>query len=426
MRIFLLLVLFLNVLGLAASRLNEALEARQALIAKFDDSEKKYLADVRDSLLYSLEANNNEESLRYVEILKDSSFKDFALDKYELLQIYFLTNSLDSAIVTFVRDYDNHLMPYAENAYAHAYQWYSAFDDKLVDYLDSKMDLTKREVLQEQLNRFSNSDVSQEFKDLARLMKREFMRNVVKSKSVACFSEEMKKGRMPEVCEKRDEIYQMRYGVWSNDFVEKDSVFYDSLLSMYASFENEYPDSEFRSWAIKHGIIRRRNRESYNSYKYYYRERFYTGGIGGEYFYGPSNSSFELNVVLQYKRFILSASYAQDDDFLYGWNVLLGADVFENKYFKVVPFVGGYDPWMAGLQLEFRPWISEMGHDAPIGGYLSFKAKYVFKYGENGCEAGTGKDGVLRCYVDGAPTGRDSEKKLAKHRFYLGVGFHLW
>ena len=65
MRVCLLFVLLLNVLGLAASRLNEALEARQALIAKFDDSEKKYLADVRDSLLYSLEANNNEESLRY-------------------------------------------------------------------------------------------------------------------------------------------------------------------------------------------------------------------------------------------------------------------------------------------------------------------------------------------------------------------------
>ena len=403
MRVCLLLVLFLNVLGLAASRLNEALEARQALIAKFDDSEKKYLADVRDSLLYSLEANNNEESLRYVEILKDSSYEDYALDKYELLQIYFLINSLDSAIVTFVRDYDNHLMPYAQNAYAHEYQWYSAFDDKLVEYLDSKMDLTKREVLQEQLNRISNSDVSQELKDLARLMKMEFMRNVVKSKSVACFSEDVKKGKMPEVCVKRDEIYQMRYGVWNDDFVDKDSVYYDSLFSMFASFQNNYPDSEFRSWAIKHRHLAKQTREIDNSYKYYYLERFYTGGIGGEFFISPSNSDCELNIVLQYKRFILTANHGQDDDFHYGWNVLLGVDVFENKYFRVVPFVGGYDPWMAGMQLEFRPWISEMGHDAPIGGYLSFKAKYVFKYGEY-----------------------KKDNKHAKHRFYLGVGFHIW
>ena len=413
MRVCLLFVLLLNVLGLAASRLNEALEARQALIAKFDDSEKKYLADVRDSLLYSLEANNNEESLRYVEILKDSSYEDYALDKYELLQIYFLINSLDSAIVTFVRDYDNHLMPYAQNAYAHEYQWYSAFDDKLVDYLDSKMDLTKREVLQEQLNRISNSDVSQELKDLARLMKMEFMRNVVKSKSVACFSEDVKKGRMPEVCEKRDEIYQMRYGVWSNDFVEKDSVFYDSLLSMYASFENEYPDSEFRSWAIKHGIIRRSNRESYNSYKYYYRERFYTGGIGGEAFIlldSELGEGYELNIALQYKRFMLTFSYSFLDcsvncqelkNKFDGWLFLLGWDVFETKWFKIAPFIGFYDPYVTGLQLEFRPWISELGRDVPIGGYLSFKAKYELRYANR------------------------FEEKI-RNNFFLGVGFHIW
>lgn len=413
MRVCLLFVLLLNVLGLAASRLNEALEARQALIAKFDDSEKKYLADVRDSLLYSLEANNNEESLRYVEILKDSSYEDYALDKYELLQIYFLINSLDSAIVTFVRDYDNHLMPYAQNAYAHEYQWYSAFDDKLVDYLDSKMDLTKREVLQEQLNRISNSDVSQELKDLAKLMKMEFMRNVVKSKSVACFSEDVKKERMPEVCEKRDEIYQMRYGVWSNDFVEKDSVFYDSLLSMYASFENEYPDSEFRSWAIKHGIIRRRNRESYNSYKYYYRERFYTGGIGGEAFIlldSELGEGYELNIALQYKRFMLTFSYSFLDcsvncqelqNKFDGWLFLLGWDVFETKWFKIAPFIGFYDPYVTGLQLEFRPWISELGRDVPIGGYLSFKAKYELRYANR------------------------FEEKI-RNNFFLGVGFHIW
>ena len=177
---------------------------------------------------------------------------------------------------------------------------------------------------------------------------------------------------------------------------------------------------------MKQVELKKDDREKDLKKRHYYYDFFYTGGIGGEYFISTSNSSFELNVVLQYKRFILTANYGQDDDFLYGWNVLLGVDVFENKFFKIVPFVGGYDPWMAGLQFEFRPWISEMGHDAPIGGYLSLKAKYVFKYGENGCESGTAKDGVMRCYVDGIPAGRESDKKLAKHRFYLGVGFHIW
>jgi hypothetical protein len=299
------------------------------------------------------------------------------------------------------------LRSYAQGAYAHQYQWYSAFDDKLIEYLDANMDLTKREVLQEQLNRISNSDISQELKDLAELMKMEFARNVIKNKSIACFAEEVKKGRMSDLCAQRDEIYQMRYGVWSEDFVDKDSVYYDSLFSMFASFQNNYPDSEFRSWAIKHRHLANQTRERDFRRQHYYLERFYTGGIGGEFFISPSNSDCELNIVLQYKRFILTANHGQDPDFLDGWNVLLGVDAFENRFFKIVPFVGGYKSWMAGMQFEFRPWISELGGEFPIGGYLSFKAKYVFKYGENGGEA-------------------DDYKKHSKHRFYLGVGFHIW
>lgn len=402
-----LLVILLNGVSFGASRLNEALEARRTLIENLADSTKINLANMRDSLLNSLRNNNYNEALRYVEILKDSTYEDYALDKYELLQVYLLMDQFDSAIVTFVRDYDNHLSSYAQGRYAHQYQWYSAFDDKLIEYLDANMDLTKREVLQEQLNRISNSDISQELKDLAELMKMEFSRNVIKSKSVACFSEEVKKGKMSEVCSQRDEIYQMRYGIWSEDFVDKDSVYYDSLFSMFASFQNNYPDSEFRSWAIKHRHLANQTRERDFRRQHYYLDRLYTGGIGGEFFISPSNSDCELNIVLQYKRFILTANHGQDPDFLYGWNVLLGVDAFENRFFKIVPFVGGYKSWMAGMQFEFRPWISELGGEFPIGGYLSFKAKYVFKYGENGGEA-------------------DDYKKHSKHRFYLGVGFHFW
>lgn len=85
---------------------------------------------------------------RYIEVLTDSTYGEYALDKYELLQIYLLMDQFDSAIVTFVCDYDNHLRSYAQGAYAHQYQWYSAFDDKLIEFLDAKMNLTKRNFLQ--------------------------------------------------------------------------------------------------------------------------------------------------------------------------------------------------------------------------------------------------------------------------------------
>ena len=404
MRKILLFVLLLNVLGFGSKFEDE--EIRRFHKEKLE-AQRNYLGEVRDSLLQSLQAKDFEATSRYIELLTDSVFDAYALDKYELFQVYLLMDKLDSAVATFVRDYDNRLESYS---YGSGYRYVdetkrSAFNDELNEYLNKHANLKTRENLRKQLNRALNADVSQEYKDLADLMSFVFERDTLKSRTTS---------------------ETMRYGFWKNDFVEKDSVYFELLISKYLTFQKRYPSSEFYLWAHREESLERKKQNNRNFQKYYYREWFYTGGIGGEYFYSPSNGSYEWNIVLQYKRFILSANYGQDDDFHYGWNVLLGADVFENKYFKVVPFVGGYDPWMAGLQFEYRPWISELGHDAPIGGYLSLKAKYVFKYGENGCEAGGGKDGVMRCYVDGAPTGRERDKKLAKHRFYLGVGFHLW
>ena len=383
MRKILLFVLFLNVLGLGSKF--EENEMRRFYQEKLE-AQRSHFGEARDSLLQSLQNKDFEAASRYIELLTDSVFGAYALDRYELLQIYLSMDKLDSAVATLVRDYDSRLEPYAEGAYKHVGVYSSSFDDKLNKYLDENVNLSTRENLRKQLNRTLSADVNQEYKDLADLMSFVFERDTIKRKTS---SEQYEK--------------YMRYGVWRDDFVEKDSVYFDSLITKYSAFQNQYPESEFYTWARRENYLERKVKNIKNTTKHYYVERYYTGGIGGEYFYSPSNGSYEWNIVLQYKRFILSANYGQDDDFHYGWNVLLGADVFENKYFKVVPFVGGYDPWMAGLQFEYRPWISELGHDAPIGGYLSLKAKYVFKYGE-----------------------KERDKKLAKHRFYLGVGFHIW
>ena len=360
MRKILLFVLLLNVLGFGSKFEDE--EIRRFHKEKLE-AQRSHFAETRDSLLQSLQAKDYEATSRYIELLTDSVFDAYALDKYELFQVYLLMDKLDSAVATFVRDYDNRLESYS---YGSGYRYVdetkrSAFNDELNEYLNKHANLKTRENLRKQLNRALNADVSQEYKDLADLMSLVFERDTLKSRTTS---------------------ENKRYGFWKNDFVEKDSVYFELLISKYLTFQKKYPSSEFYSWAHREESLERKIQNNRNFQKYYYREWFYTGGIGGEYFYSPSNGSFEWNIVLQYKRFILSANYGQDDDFHYGWNVLLGADVFENKYFKVVPFVGGYDPWMAGLQFEYRPWISELGHDAPIGGYLSLKAKYVFKYGE--------------------------------------------
>lgn len=417
MRNCLLFVLLLNVFTFAAS-------CNIYPLPTFADSpEKQTLAKVRDSLLTSLQVQDSNEVFRLVNVLKNSGYDERALDNYELLQIYLMMNQYDSALVTLVREHSRYINnSYVGEMYGCSHVApYSAFDDKLVDYLNKKIDLTKNANFQKLLERISDGTAKQEYRDFASLMKVILKHTSLRDKHKYCDA-----SHDWNCQENRDAVQRVRFlGYYTTDDV-KDTLFFDSLIEKLIAFQNKYPESEFNPWVMKQVELKKVSREFDFKRRHYYRERFYTGGIGGEYFIGPSNSSFELNVVLQYKRFILTANYGQDDDFLYGWNVLLGVDVFENKFFKIVPFVGGYDPWMAGLQFEFRPWISEMGHDAPIGGYLSLKAKYVFKYGENGCESGTAKDGVMRCYVDGIPAGRESDKKLAKHRFYLGVGFHIW
>ena len=184
MRICLLFVLLLNAFTFAVSSLDEEKTARRALIEKLDDVGKKHLADTRDSLLTSLQEKDVDAVFRYVGLLTDSTYGEYALDKYELLQIYLLMDQFDSAIVTLVRDYDQHIYSHRDGYHISYYgnQWYSAFDDKLIEYLDANMDLTKRELLQEQLSRILDSDVRSDYKDLADLMYMEFSRDVIKNK----------------------------------------------------------------------------------------------------------------------------------------------------------------------------------------------------------------------------------------------------
>lgn len=401
------------------------LENFWAELEKINNLDKRFLGDTRDSLLQAVKEKDVESTRHFVDVLSDSAYEEHALDKSELIQIFFLTDQLDSAIITLAKERVRSIECDDEDERYCRVQnmWFSAFNDNLTEYLYENMDLSKVSNIQEQLNRVANSDIEEEYKELAELMK-------------DVMNGEFLNVNRPYVCDSACQAFNYghreagrahRFGYDRNSAVERDTLFYDSLISRLDDYQKRYPNSKFNLLIQreKHDAESRRGMLIYvdRYYEWYY----YTGGFGAEAFISPSNESYEWNIVLQYQRFVLTVSYSLDDDYHSGWNILAGFDAFENKYFKIVPFIGGYDPWMAGLQLEFRPWISNLYRDViSFGSYFSIKAKYVFKYGENGCEAGTGKDGKLRCYVDGSPDGRERDKKLAKHRFYLGVGFHIW
>ena len=95
----LLFVLLLNVVVFAN-------DCNIRLLPAFTDSpEKQTLANVRDSLLSSLQAQDSSEVFRYVSVLKNSGYGERALDNYELIQIYFWMNQYDSTLVTLVREH---------------------------------------------------------------------------------------------------------------------------------------------------------------------------------------------------------------------------------------------------------------------------------------------------------------------------------
>ena len=432
MRICLLFVLLLNVLAFAGTPLQEEKAARRAFIEKLDDAKKKFLADTRDSLLASLQANDVESTMRYVKGLTDSTYGEYALDKYELLQIYLLMDQFDSAIVTLVRDYDQHIYSHRDGYHISYYrnQWYSAFDDKLIEYLDANMDLTKRELLQEQLSRILDSDVRSDYKDLADLMSMEFSRDVIKNKYKACHLGKL----MTNICYQEDFINEMRYGSSDEEFAPKDTVFYDSLISKIADFQIKQSMPKFASWAKKQLDIEKENRKKAVSTLYskeqpkkseyvkggYYEDRLYTGGIGFEFFAGMG---FELALALQNRIFILDLGFTVDDEG-YGGYITLGFDVYETKYLKVVPFAGWRNPFVAGLQFEYRPWISERTDEFKIGEYVTIKAKLEMRYGYKSMENDEkGCNGADEC--SGLVKKEKGPRKLRPHIFG-GVGFHFW
>ena len=432
MRICLLFVLLLNVFTFAASSLDEEKTARRALIEKLDDVGKKHLADTRDSLLTSLQEKDVDAVFRYVKLLTDSTYGEYALDKYELLQVYLLMDQFDSAIVTLVRDYDQHIYSHRDGYHISYYrnQWYSAFDDKLIEYLDANMDLTKRELLQEQLSRILDSDVRPDYKDLADLMYMEFSRDVIKNKYKACHVGKL----MTNICHQPDFVNEMRYGSSDEEFAPKDTVFYDSLISKIADFQVKLTIPEFSFWAKKQLDVEKENRKKAVSTLYskehtkeskcvkgcYYEERLYTGGIGFELFVGMG---FEVALALQNRIFILDLGFTKDDEG-YGRYITLGIDVYETKYLKVVPFAGWRNPFVAGLQFEYRPWISERTDEFKIGEYVTIKAKLEMRYGYKSMENDEkGCNGADEC--SGLVKKEKGPRKLRPHIFG-GVGFHFW
>ncbi len=399
MRKILLFVLLLNVFALA-----ESCDIKP-LPPFLDSPQKQALAKVRDSLLTSLQTRDSNEVFRYVDVLKNSGYGERALDNYELIQIYCLMNQYDSALVALVREHYRFINKSYEGVWDCSDKApYSAFEDELLDSLRIRADL------QRQLKLISEGSAKQEYRDFANLM-------IVVLQDVNYNNTRLQYSGLDNEI-KRNSIQQSRFHKYGsrNDSSddENKTLYLDSLIEKFIVFKNKYPESEFKPWITKQKEFIKVSREQYFESKQYYRERFYTGGIGGEYFHAIGRG-YQINGVIQIQRMIFGVGYWKYDNLCNGVVIYMGVDAYESKYIKTFPFVMTvvnkfeHNPLGGGLQFEFRPWISELGREVPIGSYLTINVRYELLYGSE--------------YIN--RQNEETEKKL-RNFFHLGIGFHIW
>lgn len=396
MKIFVGIILLLNVWLFASTEIPYSVES----ISQF----KGY----RNALLESLKNQKKDDVVSIAQYIKEQAPDEFAVDNLELIQIYLLIDRYDLALDLWIGEYEK----------VGRKVQYSFVRDSLLDYLDTNMNLTDSGVVNKKLEEIVLSNIDEEQRDLYKILL-----------------------EMTPFYEMQNKFYAMHYKTWDREqqtlvykladkyvsdslanstfgqFVFENRVyskFYyrsgmdpecmEKLILSLKEFERNFPNSERLAW-IKH----ERNRfeellKDYSEFLNYYRRKLYTGGLGIEGWI--TNSGYEIGIPIQFQRFLFVPTFDTDEKLNdEGWIFIFGFDLFEMKHLKIVPFVGLWDPYVAGMQVEFRPWL-EKYPDTKFGcaAYISLKAKYMMKYGEL----------------------EKTDNKGFVHLFYAGLGFHFW
>ena len=332
-----------------------------------------------------------------------SPVPEFALDDLELMEIYLMTDRFDSAIVMWGRIYSSVL---EEVRYSYVSDSLLALLNETYSYLIDKTIKTDSLKVKSLFDRALKNIVSQENRDLALIIKDVELEYSLNSKFSATHSYGCNRD---DDCGKVDAYTNLKSGMYVRvvgGYLEcnLDTTRLDSVILQLKKFKSDYPESEFIPWIQNLLEWRISQRKSVAHRSNYYKERLYTGGIGIEVW--GSVRSILVGVPIQFGRVVF--------DFLFGgiyhyggtFIATAGVDVFETDRFKIVPFVGGIDPLVAGVQLEYRPWIFPCDAHG-LGEYVSFKFRYMAMYGK-------------------VESKNEGKKKEFHNGFFIGAGFHLW
>ena len=395
---------------------------------KVNPAEMQSELNTRADLLQALKTGNTAKVDSALLVLSYEKVPESAIDSLEILQVNLIRGRYDLAVPQFA----NMLMKERKKVR------YSFVNDSLYHYLrnesrfaaeytdrPAERDLEERHLkLKEYMTEAAQANIKQEYKDLAEILVDLHPYFILYDKGYWIYLKTLSENISPDSMANIIRIRSEEHVDFHNDI---DTLAATMMLIRMEAFCENYPESEYSEWLKRVSRNIEDSLKRYKEFRAYYKDKFYTGGLGLELFIGNS-STFVVGVPIQISRFILTPSYINGessitikedqakvrndfDEFF----VTAGIDVYENKWLKIQPFAGGWDFFTAGLQADFRFWMSKTPGEFHGAEYMTLKFRYMGIYHDTKTATSDETEEV-----------EWTEEKQWDHRFFVGIGVHFW
>ena len=395
---------------------------------KVNPAEMQSELNTRADLLQALKTGNTSKVDSALHVLSYEKVPESAIDSLEILQINLIMGRYDLAVPQLA----NILMKKGKKVR------YSFANDSLFHYLRNETRIAPRHhwhraehdqegrhlKLKKYMTEAAQANIKQEYKDLAEILVDLHPYFILYDKGYWIYLKTLSENISPDSMANIIRIRSEEGVDFHNDI---DTLAATMMLIRMEAFCENYPESEYSEWLKRVSRNIEDSLKRYKEFRAYYKDKFYTGGLGLELFIGNS-STFVVGVPIQISRFILTPSYINGessitikedqakvrndfDEFF----VTAGIDVYENKWLKIQPFAGGWDFFTAGLQADFRFWMSKTPGEFHGAEYMTLKFRYMGIYHD-----------TKTATSDETEEDELAEEKQWDHRFFVGIGVHFW
>ena len=395
---------------------------------KVNPAEMQSELNTRADLLQALKTGNTTKVDSALLVLSYEKVPESAIDSLEILQVNLIRGRYDLAVPQFA----NMLMKERKRVrYSFAYDslfHYLRNESRFAaEYTDrpAERDLEERHMkLKGYMTEAAQANIKQEYKDLASIFVDLHPYFILYDKGYWIYLKTLSENISPDSMANIIRIRSEEGVDFHNDI---DTLAATMMLIRMEAFCENYPESEYSEWLKRVSRNIEDSIKRYKEFRAYYKDKFYTGGLGLELFIGNS-STFVVGVPIQISRLILTPSYINGessitikedqakvrndfDEFF----VTAGIDVYENKWLKIQPFAGGWDFFTAGLQADFRFWMSKTPGEFHGAEYMTLKFRYMGIYHDTKTATSDKTEEV-----------EWTEEKEWDHRFFVGIGVHFW